>query len=89
MIQQITDYITGDAYSLVSIFGTGIQSYPANTGDLWQARLIETKYKRYTSIEVYDYGLSQYVYICRAIGDRSIINFKHYLWLAENNFEDD
>ncbi|WP_333529747.1 hypothetical protein [Desulfotomaculum sp. 1211_IL3151] len=73
--------IYGTEYVVAKLFFPNISdfsSYPANTADFWQASLIEDKYKKYTSIEVYDMG--RYVYSVKAIGSRANVNFNHYVY---------
>ncbi len=41
----------------------------------------ESKYKKYTSIEVWDDVSDDYVYICRATGVHTYVTFKHIIYL--------
>ena len=77
------DTLSGGAYSIAMIFANSpILTYPANSGDVWQAALNETKWRKYTSIEMWDDVTYQYQYYTRAVSDSSYTYFSHYLYRA-------
>lgn len=85
VISTGADYITGGKYSLVQIFNSNpIITYPAHSGDIWQAALNESKWRKYTSIYMWNDITEQYQYLTRAISDRSRSYFSHYLYRAHN-----
>jgi hypothetical protein len=55
---------------------------------VWQAALNETKWRKYTSIELWDDVTSSYKYYVRAVSDKAIANFSHYLYRAYNGAKD-
>jgi hypothetical protein len=84
-IGAIGDALTGGAYTIVGIFANSpVLNYPSNSGDVWQAALNESKWRKYTSIEVWDPSTYQYLFVCRAVSDRSSTYFSHYLYRAYN-----
>jgi len=75
--------VYGPQYVVAKLFFPNISDfgpYPANQDDFWQASLIEEKYKKYTSIEIYDSSANKYIYACRAIADKVYMNFNHYVY---------
>ncbi len=83
------DYATGGAYSIMEIFfDNPVVTYPARSGDLWQAQLNETKWRKYTSINVWNDVTQQYQYLTRAISDRSRMFFTHYIYREYNQSQE-
>lgn len=78
------DYATSGWYSLVEIFaGSPVVSYPPSSGDVWQASLMENKWRKYTSIDLGDGD----GYNTRATSERSRAYFDHYLNIGGNDDE--
>lgn len=88
-IAGTADALTGKAYSIAALFtNSPILTYPSSSGDLWQTALNESKWRKYTSIEMWDDITSQYKYYCRAISDRSRAYFSHYIYRGSNGKKD-
>lgn len=76
IVGGVGDYATSGWYSLMEIFvGSPVVSYPASSGDVWQASLMENKWRKYTSIDLGDGD----GYNTRATSERSRAYFLHYL----------
>lgn len=88
-IGGIGDTLSSGAYSILQIFASKpVISYPANSGDVWQAGLNESKWRKYTSIEMWDDITGRYQYYVRAVSDRANTYFQHYLYRAYNGARD-
>ena len=77
--------IYGTTYSLINIF-SGLQTdYQPYAGDAWQAKLYETKYRCYTSIYWNYLGITGWWF--RALSEEGNVQFKHWLYIYDQNFE--
>lgn len=80
-IGSISDTLTGGAYTLSEIFMySPVLEYPASSGDAWQAAMNEDKWRKYTSIEMWDDVTSSYNYYVRAVSDKANVFFSHYYY---------
>lgn len=76
----------GSKYVVAKLFFSDIgelDGYSANQDDYWFAEMDESKYKKYTSVEVWDDASDDYVYICRATGVNTYVTFKHIIYLKD------
>lgn len=79
---SIMGTLTGGVYDIASLFFPNISDftpYPTNQDDLWQASLVESKYRKFTSIRLWD-GYA-YNYKVKAIGGNSYMHFDHYVYI--------
>lgn len=76
LIGGYVDTQTGGAYSIAEIFvGSPVVNYPATSGDIWEARSHESKWRKYTSIDLGDLD----GYNTRAVSERSKQQFYHHI----------
>lgn len=88
-IGAVSDTLTSGAYSIAEIFfSSPVLTYPSNSGDVWQAALNESKWRKYTGIEMWDDVTDSYQYYTRAVSDRANTFFSHYLYRAYNGAKD-
>ncbi|WP_425803739.1 hypothetical protein ACHOLT_18690 [Desulfitobacterium sp. Sab5] len=83
LLDEVIDKYYGTQYVVLKLFFPSISDftpYPANYDDFWQASLIEDKYRKYTSIEIWDSSSNSYVYVTRAIGSIDYVKFNHYVY---------
>ncbi|HYE12045.1 MAG TPA: hypothetical protein VEF53_17890 [Patescibacteria group bacterium] len=84
-----SDTLTGGAYTLAEIFmNSPVLEHPSDSGDSWQAKLTEDKWRKYTSIELWDDVSSNYNYYVRAVSDKTNVFFTHRLYRYATRTED-